>query len=121
MRWRAWSSAVALLLLVPLPLPAAELVLDLRTDYAPRADFNLVRVQLLDRSDERRSWHTITSVSAGDFLAGERVAEFDDVDRGLYLISVELLDDRMRAVDGRIWLLDMGPRAFATILVVARP
>jgi hypothetical protein len=108
-------------LLFPLQLAASELILDLRTDYVGGLDFSLVRVQLIDRADERRSWHTLQPMRAGDFLRGERIAEFADVNRGVYLVSVELLDELMRPVHGRIWLLDMGSSSYGMVALIVRP
>ena len=110
-----------LLLVAALPASAAELYIDLRTDYVAGTDFSMVRVQLFDQRDERRSWHTLRSAGTGDFLRGERVAELENVDRGVYFLSVELLDHLMRPVHGRIWIYHMGDRAEATVALIARP
>lgn len=108
------------LLFLPASLPASDLILDLRTNYEPGTEFRMVRVLLVDRADERRSWHALRPVFTGDFLRGERIAEFGDVSRGTYLVSVELLDARMRPVDGRIWILSKGDVSLASTALVAR-
>jgi hypothetical protein len=98
---------------------AQELFVDLRTNYSV-SELGWVRVQLLDRADERRSWTTLQRPS-GDLAAGIRIAELEGVARGNYLLSVELLDPRMRTVHGRVVLLAMPGSRFAMTVLIVRP
>lgn len=98
---------------------AQELFVDVRTNYSS-SEIGWVRVQVIDRADERRSW-TSLQVPRGDFLAGVRVAELEGVTRGDYIVSVELLDGLLRTVHGRVWLLRMPDTRFATTLLIVRP
>ena len=116
------SALLWILLLAPLPLSASNLYLDLRTNYDPRTDFRIIRVQCIDRRDERRSWNTVlAAASSGDFVRGERIAEFENMDRGTYVCSVELLDRLMRPVHGRLWLVSKGDEAQAATMLISRP
>ena len=102
---------------------AAELIIDLKTDYAT-TDFRFVRVELLDRDDERRSWTTLHSVSAtGPYLTGVRIAELDNVDtRHNYFLVVQLLDGLMRPVHGRVFLYRTSDASIqGQIILVVRP
>ena len=96
-------------LLITSSMPAAELIIDLRTDY-PTTEFRFVRVEVLDRDDDRRSWTTLHSVSAGaPYLTGVRIAELNNVEkRHNYFLVVQLLDGFMRPVHGRVFLHRMG-------------
>lgn len=110
-----------LALLTAAPALAVDLVIDLRTNWVPRGDFSYVRVEVMDRSDERNQWRTL-HVSGGDFVGGQRVADFSDlVPRRTYFVQVELLDDRFRPIDGNVVLLDMPDRNFGMITLIARP
>jgi len=101
---------------------AIELFIDLRTDYTT-ADFRFVRVELLDRADERRSWITMHSAGGGrDYAAGVRIAELDDVEqRHNYFLVVQLLDGLMRPVHGRVFLHLTGTANQGQIVLVVRP
>lgn len=110
-----------LALLCAAPVAAEDLFIDLRTNWTPRVDFSYVQVEVMDRSDERNQWRSL-HVTGGDFLAGQRVAEFSDVPpRQAYFVQIELLDDRLRTVDGNVVLLDMPGGNFAMTTLIARP
>jgi hypothetical protein len=107
------------MLFAPSQAAAQELFVDLRTNYSS-SEFGWVRVVVIDRADERRTWTSLQS-ARGDFLAGARVAELESVTRGDYVLSVELLDGLMRTVHGRVWLLAMPGERFATTLLIVEP
>lgn len=110
-------------LLISSSVPAAELIIDLKTDYAT-TEFRFVRVELLDRDDERVSWTTLYSVSApGPYLTGVRIAELDNVDTGHnYHLVVQLLDGLMRPVNGRVFdQTTTNASIQGQIILVARP
>lgn len=110
-----------LALLSATPAMAVDLFIDLRTNWVPRVDFSYVRVEVMDRSDERNQWRTL-HVSGGDFVSGQRVAEFSDLGpRRTYFVQVELLDDRLRPVDGNVVLLEMPGGNFGMTSLIARP
>ncbi|MDZ7841912.1 MAG: hypothetical protein U5R46_14015 [Gammaproteobacteria bacterium] len=110
-----------LALLTAAPALALDLVIDLRTNWAPYADFRYVRVEVMDRTDERNQWRTLHT-SGGDFVSGQRVAEFAGlVARRTYYVQVELLDDRFRPVDGDVLLLDMPDANFGMNSLITRP
>lgn len=118
------KTAVGLLiaLLLATPCLGAELYIDLRTNFDAPSDFRYVRAELLDREDGRRQWVVLRSFVGGDFLSGERVAEWEHVDtRHNYLLLLELLDQNMRTVRGRIWYLRMPGGDFATTMLITRP
>lgn len=103
------------------PVTAADLFIDVRTNWTPRVDFSFVRVEVMDRSDERNQWRSL-HVTGGDFLRGQRVAEFSDVGtRQTFFVQIELLDHRLRTIDGSIVLLDMPGGDFAMTALIARP
>lgn len=103
------------------PALAVDLFIDLRTNRVPRVDFSYVRVEVMDRSDERNQWRTL-HVRGGDFVSGQRVADFSDLaPRRTYFVQVELLDNRLRPVDGNVVLLDMPDGDFAMITLITRP
>ena len=73
----------------------AELSVDLRTDYAPGIEFDIVRTRLdTGENEELGAVNTESSIAA--FLGGQRVAEFADVDAGTRRVTVSLV----RARDG---------------------
>lgn len=110
-----------LALLLAAPALAADLYIDLRTNWEPRVEFRYVRVEVIDRSDERKQWRTL-HFGGGDFERGQRVAEFTDVrTRHNYLVQVELLDHRLRPIDGKVVLLAMPDTHYAWTIVIARP
>ncbi len=110
-----------LVMLVAVPSFAADLFIDLRTNYEPGTDFSVVRVELIDRADARNQWVAIKP-GRPDYLSGARVAELHNVEtRHEYMMIVTLLDSRMRPVDGHISLLDMPATSFATTMLITRP
>jgi hypothetical protein len=98
---------------------AQELFVDLRTNYSS-SDFSWIRVQVLDRADERRTWTSLVR-PRGDVMAGVRAAELEGVSRGDYYVVVELLDGQMRTVHGRVVALAMPDRRFAMTMLIVRP
>lgn len=96
-----------------------ELFVDLRTDYEFGSDFSRVQVRLLNPRDERRSWTSLHFGSRASYLAGVRVAEFENVaPRRVYHLVVELLDSRMRPVDGQVIIVDLGSSRVVTTLIM---
>ncbi len=93
------------LALFALPVVAAELILDLRTNYLPATDFNTVRVELIDRDDARKSWLELHSASSTeDYSRGIRIADWTHVrKRHNYLLFVQLLDSSSAPIAGRLW------------------
>jgi hypothetical protein len=66
-----------------------QLLVDVRTDYAPGREFTRVEVVLRSGDTAVRSVETITD-ELEDYLAGERVAELEDLAPGAYTLEVTL-------------------------------
>lgn len=66
-----------------------QLLVDVRTDYAPGREFTRVEVVLRSGDTDVRSVETITD-ELEDYLAGERVAELEDLAPGAYTLAVTL-------------------------------
>ncbi len=104
--------------LLTTPAFAAQLSIDLKTDYEFSTDFRIIRVSVLDQKNSRNQWmgyHT----SEGDFASGARIADFYELksDRN-YIVTTELLDDRMKPVDGSLTILSVeGGRNGMTVLI----
>lgn len=119
---RASLAAVALVGLAPAAV-AADLVVDLKTDYRPYADFIAVRTRL-------QPFPTPTTVETRTQTAFEtdvyfptprRVAEFQDVAPGVYDVVVELLDQRGDLRSRWPVRADVGPGATEVLVLAGRP
>ncbi len=108
--------------LIAAPVFANDLYIDLRTNYSPRTDFGMVRVEVIDQGDVRKQWVSVHPVDARtDFVSGARVAELHDLESGhTYMIVLQALDAHMRTVDGRLVLLDMPSVPFAATVLMTR-
>ena|SRR5688572_12442951 len=120
MKRMVFGFVVVVVLLTSSQAAAQELYFDLRTNYTP-SEVGWVRVELIDRADERRTWTNLQQ-ARGDFTRGIRIAELDGVSRGEYTLFVELLDGLMRTVHGRVWLFTMPNTVrHASTLLITRP
>lgn len=100
---------------------AAELSIDLRTDYEQSADFKTIRISVLDEKNERNQW-MVYFTRDGDFSSGVRIADFDELkSERNYMVSTELLDDRMRTVDGSLTRLSLESGRNGMTVLISMP
>lgn len=98
---------------------AAELLVDLRTDYAPGSEFDGVRVEVADASGAVVGRGEQVVENGDDYLAGYRVAEVGGLAEGAYRVTVRVfLDGAARAE--RVIALDHPGGTFAITALVTR-
>lgn len=100
------------------------LSIDLRTDFVPGTEFDVVRTELLTGSGtsmtitESRN-ATVSAIFGDDFAAGRRVAEFALATPGAYTARTSLLMDDGRVVAGREVRLELR-QSFGLVMLVTR-
>lgn len=97
--------ACVVLLLTTLPAAAADVFLNLRTNYVWPTEFRYVRVELIDAKDPTNTWTTMhAGEQDSDYLRGVQIAEFEDVKkRRDYYLVIQLLDGSTVPVAGGAW------------------
>ena len=99
---------------------AAELLIDLRTDYIPVLEFASVRTTLA-RPDGSEMQTTVVTVSRDtDALGGFRIVEFLGIGSGLWVVSATLLDAGGFLVEERSVRLTIRETYTLTVLI-AKP
>lgn len=94
------------------------LIVDLKTNYIPGEDFQYIDSFLVSQGDSRDTYFWQDSVrSDDDFIAGARIAEWPELDRGSYLMVTRILDDHGRAVDQRRMIVDLRENLGVTVLM----
>jgi hypothetical protein len=84
----------------------ASLVVELRTDYAPGADFSSVETSV-EAGGVAREAIPAAAASSDDFVAGERIAQFDALPTGAALVRVALRDGDGALVATRLTRLEL--------------
>jgi hypothetical protein len=100
------------------------LAINLVTDYNYREEFVFAESILVEREDARKSYVQIHGVSDPDDLtrAGSRIAEWPDLDKGTYRLTVKLLDQNGRSIALAMMLIDHKKQnQISTIVVSRRP
>jgi len=102
--------------------PAAQLSVDLKTDYAPEIEFTEVRAdlfqgRLIPADDESGTRVLYTPRREHDFLAGRRVAEFAGVPTGPYALRLRLVTPSGFIVAERTTTLDLSRDVTVTLIV----
>lgn len=96
---------------------AANLFLDLRTEYVPVVEFASVRITLA-RSDGSEMQTTVVTVAAdADTEGGFRIAEFPDIGSGIWHVSATLLDNSGNPVAARTVILTIEGNYVHTFLI----
>lgn len=112
---------IVLVSLLATPAFAAQLSIDLKTDYEFSNDFRTIRVSVLDQKNSRNQWMSFHT-SDGDFVSGARIADFFELksDRN-YIVTTELLDDRMKPVDGSLTILSLEDGRNGMTVLISKP
>ncbi|MFK7991225.1 MAG: RCC1 domain-containing protein [Sandaracinaceae bacterium] len=87
---RRLCSAVLFLLLASCDGGENTLLVDLRTDMVPMAEFTSIEVERLTTDGVLEDMAAREAVLANDLIQGERVAQFDAVPPGDYVVRVRL-------------------------------
>jgi hypothetical protein len=94
------------------------LIVDLKTDYSPGTDFQYIDSFLVNQHDQRDTYFWQDAVRADDdFVAGARVSEWPDLDRGSYLMVTRIVDAHGRVVDQRRMIVDLRENLGVTVLM----
>jgi len=119
------GAAVGLCLLLTLSGSCAEeagplVLVDVRTDLSPGADFArvetlLARERITDTTEARRV--TFSDYTGADFIVGRRVAEFRDVATGTAHLQVRLVESTGGTVVGRDMILDVQGDVAVTVVL----
>lgn len=112
---------IVLVSLLATPAYAAQLSIDLKTDYEFSNDFRTIRVSVLDQKNNSNQWMSFHT-SDGDFVSGARIADFFELksDRN-YIVTTELLDDRMKPVDGSLTILSLEDGRNGMTVLISKP
>jgi hypothetical protein len=112
---------IILVSLLATPAFAAQLSVDLKTDYEFSNDFRTIRVSVLDQKNSRNQWMSFHT-SDGDFVSGARIADFFELKSDHnYIVTTELLDDRMKPVDGSLTILSLQDGRNGMTVLISKP
>lgn len=95
-----------------------ELLVDLKTDYAPGVDFTTVQTEVLFAGGGVRA--DATAETGQSFILGQRVAELTGVKASAVTVRVRLLDEAGELVAERPTIVDMRDDFGLTVLVSRR-
>jgi len=96
-----------------------ELLVDLRTDFAPEHEFVSVETELRRAGRSAAPIMNESVTTSTDAIAGLRVAEFADLEEGLYRLEVRLLDDNDDVLVSRPVELKLD-KSFAVTVLITR-
>ncbi len=97
--------------------PAPTLLVDVRTDFVPGAEFFAVEAVATPTSGTPLQTQRVPALGSDDFIAGKRVSEWDSVTAGQYDITAHLLDASGAVLaQRRVRTQVSGPRAVTIIL-----
>lgn len=110
------SLTIAALVLVGCVDETSRLVVDVRTELVAGVEFDAVRTEVLaGPASGRFAEHTVAD---GDYAAGVRVAELDELARGPVTVRVSLLRDGATVVQRPVRVELSGPMHGATVILV---